>query len=62
MPITDPFTYIYLILWIADALFIPVAIFKKDYEMLEVFVPLLFLLGIGFSTKFQICPMWYCAG
>lgn len=61
MPVA-PITYFYLILLIADTLSLIWAIIKRDWEMVQILVPLFPIFLIGFSSNYQICPMFFCIG
>jgi len=56
MPVL-PITYMYLILMIADALCILLSLLRRDYDTLPVFVAVLPILFIGFSSNHQICTI-----
>lgn len=61
MPVPE-FTYVYMILVIADIFCILLAVYKKDYNLLPAFCFALPWLLIGLSVNIQVCPMQFCIG
>jgi hypothetical protein len=61
MPVA-PITYAYLILTVASFWIIVIATFRKDPEKALTFFICMMLFAIGFSSNYQICPMWFCIG
>jgi nicotinamide riboside transporter PnuC len=57
-----PITYVYLILSLTDFLCIVLAISRRNWCHLEVLIPTLFFLLIGFSFNFQINVFIYDVG
>jgi hypothetical protein len=61
MPVA-PITYVYLTLMIASFLFAILSAFHRNWEKFVMFLMFILLFGIGFSSNYQVCPMFFCIG
>jgi len=61
MPV-HPITYVYLILASSSFLVMVLSATKRDTEKALTFFICFMTFMIGFSSNYQICPMWFCIG